>query len=42
VYREIHTGKKTHQGGLKNGFSSRRYQFARDEAVNNDPIAPAS
>jgi hypothetical protein len=38
----VHTGKKTHDGGLKAGFSRKRYQFSRDEAVNTDPITPAN
>jgi hypothetical protein len=35
-------GKKIHDGGLKAGFSNKINQFSRDEAVNAEPIAPAS
>jgi hypothetical protein len=42
IYSIVQTGKKIHDGGLKNGFLSKEYQFLMDEAVNLEPIIPAS
>jgi hypothetical protein len=38
----VQAGKKTQDGGLKVGFSSKKYQPSREDAVNMEPITPAN
>lgn len=42
MYKHNQTGKKIQEGGVKDGFSRKRYQFSTEGAVNIEPIAPAN
>jgi len=41
-YSMVQTGAKTHDGGLRAGFSSVAYHVDTDDAVKKEPIPPAN
>lgn len=41
-YNVVQTGAKSHDGGLRAGFSSVAYHVETDDAVKKEPMPPAS
>ena len=42
VYKTVHTGPKTQDGGLKKGLIKVVYQVGIEPTVNKEPIIPAA